>query len=77
MSNAREQELKEIKAYYPDEYLLIEIRRQENGVPVTGILRAHGRQRKDVLRRMQPHQDHQVYFFYNGSPGSPDTAYVL
>ena len=73
----KEQKLDDIKACYPDEYLLVEVTGEEKGVPIKGILRAHGKERKRVLRKMSLCSEQQVYFFYNGLPVAPDTVYVL
>ena len=73
----KEQKVDDIKTCYPDEYLLVEVTGEEKGVPVKGILRAHGKERKRVLRKMYLCSEQPVYFFYNGLPAAPDTVYAL
>ena len=72
-----EQALKDIRTHYPDEYLLVEVTREEDGQPVEGILRAHGKDRKRILGKMHRYVTSPVYFFFNGLEVKPETAYVL
>ncbi len=77
MGDIKDQTLEAIKARFPDEYLLVEVTNDDRGVPTRGILRSHGKDRKRVLGKMHMHSGQPIYFFYNGVPAAPDTAYVL
>ncbi len=60
------QEIEELKEQYKDEWLAIEVTKEENTTPVEGKLICHSSEREEVWNKTKDMQ--RVYIFYAGPP---------
>lgn len=69
--------IKTIEREFPNQWLLIEVIETKNGTPVKGAVLKASSKRKSVVDAIGKYKDKKLFFFFNGTSVSPDTAFAL
>jgi len=69
--------IQNIEREFPNQWLLVEVTETKAGVPSKGVLVKASPDRKIVVDTIDNHKGKKLFFFFNGTPASPDTAFAL
>lgn len=69
--------IKAIERDYPSQWLLIEVTETKVGAPFKGVVLKSGNRRQDIVEHIGRYKNKKLFFFFNGIPASPDTAFAL
>lgn len=66
-----------IEREFPNQWLLVEVTETKAGVPRKGVLLKASPDRKVIVNAIDNHKGKKLFFYFNGTPASPDTAFAL
>jgi len=66
-----------IEREFPNQWLLVEVTETKAGVPCKGVLLNASPDRKVIVDAIDNHKGKKLFFYFNGTPASPDTAFAL
>ena len=66
-----------IEREFPNQWLLIEVTETKDGAPFKGFVLKASRKRQEIVEEISRNSGKKLFFFFNGMPTSPDTAFAL